>query len=388
MRMLRAAGIICVTVLGTAAPAYAASFTTLYAPSGAAEGAQPGNITATSTMLYALLEVNNMGLDSGSVLQIDPASGATKVLHAFTGPDGGVPFGLLHHGMTGTGTLFGTTLDGGLGYPDNGGLGVLYRLNPQTGKEEALYKFSGRSDGLNPDYPVFGASMIYGTLLSNGANYPRGAIFSYDLVKKVEKVLYSFTGGADGQQPANPLLLTGKLIGVAAAGGSAGYGTLFEIALATGQEATLYTFQGMTDGGTPGALISNGVHTLYGTTTATIGSVSGTLFSVNLDTGAFTTLHRFDAAEGGQPSGLVHVGAFIYGICATDGLHKAGSLFRYAVASGALRVLYQFTGAQDGDMPNSLAYMNGALYGTTIYGGVPPGGGTVFRFTLGDTTPD
>ena len=284
--------------------------------------------------------------------------------------------------------MFGTTLDGGLGYPNNGGLGVLYRLDVQTGKEAALYKFSGKSDGANPDYPVVGAGIIYGTLLSDGANFPRGAIFSYDLVKKVEKVLYSFTGGADGEQPASPLLLADKLIGVAAAGGSAGYGALFEIALATGKESTLYTFKGTTDGGAPATLISSGAHTLYGTTTSTIGSVTGTLFSVDLSTGAFTTLHQFNAAEGGQPTGLVHVGGAIYGVCATEGLHKAGSLFRYAVGSGALRVLYQFTGAQDGDRPTSLAYLNGALYGTTVYGGVPPGGGTVFRFTLGNTPSD
>jgi uncharacterized repeat protein (TIGR03803 family) len=57
--------------------------------------------------------------------------------------------------------------------------------------------------------------------------------------------------GADGQYPSAGLILAGsKLYGTTQAGGTSGYGTVFEVSIA-GQESILYSLRGGTDGAYP-----------------------------------------------------------------------------------------------------------------------------------------
>ena len=370
----RLRAVFCAGLLAASLPAHAATFTTLYAPHGHKQGAEPAYILAAGGLLFSDLEINDLGQDSGSVLATGPY-GQTRTLHAFRGPDGGVPTGLAPRNDQ---LLIGTTLDGGLGYPNNGGLGVLFSIAPQDNRLKTLHQFSGAAgDGENPANPVVDKAAIFGTLLSDGTNFPRGAIFRYDLANGTSKVIYSFTGGADGEQPAGLVALPTLLAGIATAGG-AGYGTIFSIMPDTGQETTLHAFQGGADGATPTSIIQASPTTLYGTTGATIGTTTGTLFIIDAETGALNTLHQFTADEGAQPNSLVHYQNFIYGTCKTGGAHNAGTAFGYDTKRKKFRILHQFTGHTDGSAPTSIDYLpNVALFGTTLYGG--KGGGTVFR---------
>ncbi len=144
-----------------------------------------------------------------------------------------------------------------------------------------------------------------------------------------EKVLYRFTGGADGAIPSSSLLMdaSGHLYGTASAGGntnactsydSQGCGVVFELTSSNGkwQESVLYAFQGGTDGWYPsGNLLLDKSGNLYGTTlyggtgTTCSNNGCGTVFELSPNgdgTWTETVLHSFEyGTDGGaSPAGL------------------------------------------------------------------------------------
>ena len=111
----------------------------------------------------------------------------------------------------------------------------------KTGKEIVLYAFTGGTDGGFPLGGLVrdGVGNLYGTTYVGG-NATKctggcGVVFKLDTTG-VETVLHSFTGGADGANPATPLLLdsSGNLYGTALQGGTScgnsGCGVVFKIA--------------------------------------------------------------------------------------------------------------------------------------------------------------
>src|ERR1035441_5571785 len=85
-----------------------------------------------------------------------------------------------------------------------------------------------------------------------------------------ESVLYSFSGGTDGQSPAANLInIDGTLYGTTGFGGiiagESGYGTVYQIK-PSGKERVLYSLQGGLDGAVPQAGLLNVNGELYGTT--------------------------------------------------------------------------------------------------------------------------
>lgn len=69
-----------------------------------------------------------------------------------------------------------------------------------------------------------------------------------------EVVLHSFTGGADGNQPAAGVIrdAAGNLYGTTYYGGATGWGVVYRINTSH-RLKVLYTFTGGTDGGRPNA---------------------------------------------------------------------------------------------------------------------------------------
>ncbi|MGA9943620.1 MAG: choice-of-anchor tandem repeat GloVer-containing protein, partial [Candidatus Cybelea sp.] len=86
-----------------------------------------------------------------------------------------------------------------------------------------------------------------------------------------EKVLYRFSGGSDGSDPDAALVeVGGVLYGTTANGGGSGCagsgcGTVYSIST-TGAETVLHSFGGSPDGATPVAALINVRGVLYGTT--------------------------------------------------------------------------------------------------------------------------
>jgi uncharacterized repeat protein (TIGR03803 family) len=80
-------------------------------------------------------------------------------------------------------------------------------------------------------------------------------------------VLYSFTDGYDGGNPAGSLVVggDGNFYGSTTEGGDYGAGTVFQMT-PDGSWNTLYSFEGYYDGGSPSTLLAGTDGKFYGTT--------------------------------------------------------------------------------------------------------------------------
>jgi uncharacterized repeat protein (TIGR03803 family) len=222
------------------------------------------------------------------------------------------------------------------------------------------------------------------------------------------KVLYNFTGGADGSAATAGLIrdAAGNLYGVTEGGGNlhcvinfTGCGVVFKLSK-TGEESVLYTFQGGTDGADPQAgLIRDSQGNLYGTT-ARGGNPNcvwgppagcGTIFKLD-PAGKETVLYRFQGGDdGAAPAGtlLLDAAGNLWGTAQFEGFAGAqcfgpgcGTLFKLE-PSGKL-TSHLFQGAPtDGSWPLAglIADAKGNLYGTTLFGGAYDSG-TVFKVDL------
>jgi len=184
-----------------------------------------------------------------ALLFVIPATQAQtfSTIYNFTGgTDGGNPLNGFVIGSAGN--LFGTGSGGG-----KYGAGVVFRLS-QSGEEKVLYNFTGGADGANPNSSlIFDASgNLYGTTYAGGANGD-GTVFEVTQAG-VETVLYSFAGGTDGANPMSKLSFdaAGNLYGTTFYGGAYGAGTVFEV-VKGGTEKVLHSFGNGTDGANPEA---------------------------------------------------------------------------------------------------------------------------------------
>ena len=131
------------------------------------------------------------------------------------------------------GRLYGTTDVGGAT-----GNGTIYRLTPQSGghwKETILYSFKGGASGQEPSAGVVmdEAGNLYGTTIGGGSGCDCGVVYKLAPGKNGKwtyTVLHTFVG-SDGAEPDANLIVgdKGNLYGTTATGGSGGYGVVFEI---------------------------------------------------------------------------------------------------------------------------------------------------------------
>lgn len=146
-----------------------------YSPSSR-DGAYPA---AGLVALHGKLYGTTMGggrYSDGTVFEVDPSSGAERVVHAFaccgTITDGQFPLAGL---IAVKGMLFGTTRDGGVS-----GKGTVFEVRV-SGAETVLHDFGGKPDGAMPSAALvsFG-SKLYGTA-ANGGSRSEGALFAFTL---------------------------------------------------------------------------------------------------------------------------------------------------------------------------------------------------------------
>ncbi|HEX4081133.1 MAG TPA: choice-of-anchor tandem repeat GloVer-containing protein [Rhizomicrobium sp.] len=176
---------------------------------------------------------------------------------------------------------------------------------------------------------------------------------------QTEKVLYSFCSQqncTDGEVPEAGLInVYGTLYGTTAGGGTYGYGTVFSLDLETGAETVLWSFGSGTDGTYPvGGLITiKHTHTLYGTTDDGGGVTNcpyyygcGTVFSLDLKTGVETVLHAFGSGSDGvwPLAGLTNVKGTLYGTTDNGGTDYEGTVFSVDPTTGAEAVVWSFDG--------------------------------------------
>jgi uncharacterized repeat protein (TIGR03803 family) len=376
-----------------------------------------------------------------------PMPPTLTTLYSFPGGGGGefLESGLVFNSTTGV--LYGTTAEGG-----TYGWGLVYQLTPpgtgtctrSTWCPTVLYSFNpidNPGDGASPRASLVLNSttgVLYGTTAFGGTS-DDGTVFSLTPPTVpggawTPNVIHSFTGsttgGTDGAEPEASLMLSSKgvLYGTTYAGGTAGFGTVFQLTEATGgvwTEKVLYNFTGLTDGGNPVAGVVQATdQVLYGTTytgglavTGEPGSGYGTVFQLVPAGGGVWTesaLYSFtNSTDGSGPESSLTIhytqtSTVLYGStfwaggsqpqvgCPLGGYFAGcGTVFSLTspATSGnpwAFAALYAFTGTGlDGAHPSQNLSLNSAgdLFGTTFSGGSTtdqcfgpsyPGCGTIF----------
>jgi uncharacterized repeat protein (TIGR03803 family) len=347
-------------------------------------GAYPvesGVILDPAGNLYGTAAFQGTG-GQGLVYKLDRARNAT-VVYAFPGKQGGeYPY---NAGVTvgADGHLYGATFYGG-----HSGQGVVYKLGDND-DEQVLYVFScftpqgfcQTAGGVVQD----AAGNWYGTTFSgqSATGQKNGLVYRLDRAGHAT-VLHNFTGGDDGANPYDGVILgpKGTLYGTAVGGGTANNGVVFEID-ASGNEHVLYNFSGGNDGGGPlGGLVRDAAGNLYGTTSGGGTSGAGVVFKVEPN-GHESVLYSFTGgADGNSPiAGLLRDSeGNLYGTTSAGGTANQGTVFKVN-PSGHETVLYSFTGGSDGDSPLWSTLVRdsaGNLYGTTPGGGAF-GQGVVFK---------
>ena len=254
--------------------------TVLYTFTGYTDGSTPqgGVILDASGNVYGTTYTGGTSF-AGVVFKVSPA-GQETVLYAFHGPDGSGPTGNLL--FDSAGNLYGTTYFGGIsGIGSEQGFGTVYKLDP-AGSETVLYSFTGLADGGNPTGGLArdSAGNLYGTAYAGGL-YNAGVVFKVD-PQGLETVLYSFTGGTDGAYPSGGVVLdsSGNSYGTAPYGGNANAGVVFGVD-PQGRETVLYSFTGGADGGNPASgVIRDSSGVLFGTTPTGGAADGGAVFRI------------------------------------------------------------------------------------------------------------
>jgi len=204
------------------------------------------------------------------------------------GPDAGLA-------IDAVGNLYGVS--GGLG--GGQGVGSVFELSPNGSggwNNSVIYSFGG-SDGEYPEGTPFldGAGNVYGTTQYGGKGY--GTVWKLSPGKKKweEKVLHSFTGTKDGNQPFTGVVLdaSGNIYGTTSYGGEYLDGNVFELAVSgtTYKEKVLWSFgdeSKQESSAGPWGLILDGGE-LYGTTEFDGLYDGGVAFEVNPSAAATTT---------------------------------------------------------------------------------------------------
>ena len=217
-----------------------------------------------------------------------------------------------------------------------------------------------------------------------------------------EKVIYSFTGGLDGSNPASQLIFdkAGNAYGTTVTGGAYDCGTVFELTPLSGgkwQQSVLYNFTCFGDGKNPyGGVTFDGSGNLYGTTVAggsggeCTGDGCGVVYELTQAGGSWneSVLYNFTGGDDGfGPGGGVvfDKAGNLYGTTPDGGAYSEGVVYQLSPNNGQWKqaVVHAFTGGGDGAV-GSLGLLlldaGGNLYGVTELGGTY-GAGVGFKLS-------
>ncbi len=315
----------------------------------------------------------------------DATALTVTTIHTFTAAsEGNVTYPPLVQGADGR--LYGVNSTGG-----RADLGTIFSLGLGGGSFDTLNVFTGTDKGSTPEGGIVQArdGNFYGTTNAGGSN---GYGTLYQMVPSTGKIniLAQFDNTDPGGNPVGTLTegVDGLLYGTARYGGANNYGTVFHSGLAAGTLTTLAGITGGLAGYYPQSdLIQATDGNFYGTTEQGGTYSLGTFFQVT-PAGVYTTLYSFTGgADGGRPlRGVVQgIDGLFYGVCNTGGTYGGGAIFRiaYLNTTFSLTSLYSFIPAVlDGSnaLGNLVQASDGNFYGTTSGGGLN-GDGTIYRVT-------
>jgi len=211
------------------------------------------------------------------------------------------------------------------------------------------------------------------------------ALFCSCAVLHAAGVVHAFKTSAASNPVGAPVMdAAGNLYGVTDGGGIGGNGTIFELVYHGPGEytlTTLYEFNAYPgDGYGPGVgLVRDSVGNLYGTTQWGGAYGAGIAFELSPAAGGawnYQILYSFSSAcGGGLPEGRLYMDGAgnLYGTTEIGGANCSGTVFKLTPGQGGWieKDIHTFTGSTDGANPVGGLIADGAgnLYGTTDGGG-------------------
>jgi uncharacterized repeat protein (TIGR03803 family) len=375
--------------------ASAQSFNNLHSFSSSNDGEYPysGVVLAPDGNFYIAIYGGGSHAD-GTIVKLTP-SGASTVLHDFSGTDGSNPGGNLV--VATDGHLYGGTGTGGSG---SNPFGTFFSIIP-GGAFTSLATFNTATGDTGPHGRIIETApgTFYGVTFSDGSEND-GSVYSATSTGTITS-LYNFTGNADEKYPAGGVIQgsDGNFYGTASdylLDAQGGNGIVYKLTPG-GKITVLHTFAD-SDGQAPsGALVEGADGDFYGT--AAYGGTDdyGLIYKIS-PTGTFSILHIFThtGTDGAVPSDgimLASDGNF-YGGTAEGGdgdSGKGGGTIFKMTPSGTVTTLYNFCSASS-CTDGAAAYAppdqgtDGSLYGTAAKGGANDEG-VFYHLTLSPALP-
>jgi uncharacterized repeat protein (TIGR03803 family) len=297
--------------------------------------------------------------NDGVLFRITP-SGVYTVLHNFSGGnDGAIPRGAPIQASDGN--VYGTTL-GDVG-------STVYRYTLSSGTFSTIHQFDTSTLIIAPLIQATDGN-LYGTADSSGAS-GCGSIFKMTRAGVI-LLSFSFPCGAGGSNPAAPLVQAadGNFYGTTEQGGSLANGTIFKMT-PKGKVSILYNFKGGSDGAFPDAgLVQATDGMLYGATGEGGSANFGTLFQIST-TGSYKSLYSFTSTTGEFPLAalLQHTNGTLYGTAERGGSHGYGAVYSLNMGLGEFVAFVQ----PSGKVGKTAEILGQGLTGTTsvTFNGVP-----------------
>jgi uncharacterized repeat protein (TIGR03803 family) len=213
-------------------------------------------------------------------------------------------------------------------------------------------------------------------------------------------VLYSFSGGSDGGDPASGLTFDsmGNIYGTTVVGGTFGFGTVFELSPSGNgwTETVLHSFSGAPDGQYAyGGVTFDNSGNLYGTTVSggTASCDCGVVFKLTNSGGHWneSVIYSFQGGNDGAGAGgpvVFDSAGNLYGTTPDGGTHALGTVYQLTPGQNGQwteKVIHSFTGGSDGGVGSLgplLVDGAGNIYGVAEIGGANSAG-TVFKLMPG-----
>lgn len=244
-------------------------------------------------------------------------------------------------------------------------LPALIATPPATAQTfKLLYAFTGGADGGGPwGAPLLTGGNLYATTFYSGSpTSESGAVFEYFLGFSDGVPYYDFAGQPyDGAAPMGGVITDGfgDFFGSTTKGGFGLDGTLYEIS--NGTESVIANFRGSNGAAPEGSLLMDVVGDLYGTTSQGGANDSGTVWAFS-PYGAFITLYSFGnyQGDGVNPASnlILRTPApdgvpyvILYGTTTEGGAYGWGCVFSINVTTKTENLLYSFHGGPDGGTP-------------------------------------
>jgi uncharacterized repeat protein (TIGR03803 family) len=320
---------------------------------------------------------------AGAIFKTDGSGDNQTVQQDYFQINGGYP-GLSLMQAT-DGKLYGLSYLGG-----SNNTGVLYQYDPVTSIYTTLFDFNTSANGIRPQGALLQASngIFYG-MTEAGGTFGYGVLFQFDPVTLIYTKILNFDGATNGRAPQGNLIQAtdGNLYGTTPLGGTNNMGVLFQYNPTTSIYTKKLDFDLTTSGRTPGRSLMQAIDgKLYGMTNLGGANNMGVIFEYNFVTSVFAIrMHFAGTTNGSRPSGglMQASDGMLYGMTQLGGTYNKGTLFQFNPVNSAYVRKLDFDGTGNGLHPygNLIQATNGYLYAMTYQGGTNSAG-IIYKYNL------